>query len=203
MKLFYSPGTSSLSPHIVLHESGLPFETVRVDEHTKVMANGGDYRSVNALGYVPALQLPDGTVLTEGVAIVQYVADRVPDRKLAPPNGTIERSKLHAWLNFFSAEVQSGCFCPLYHPEIPDAVKSLFRDRLASRLRHVEAHLARNDYLMGETFSVVDVYLFVVSNWTRSVDVDLTPYPHILALRRRIGDRPAVQAAIRTEGFAR
>lgn len=203
MKLFYSPGTSSLFPHIVLNESGLAFELVRVDEHRKVMENGGDYRTVNPLGYVPALQFPDGTVLTEAVAIAQYVADLVPAKKLVPPNSTLDRAKLNAWLNFLSAEVQLGCFCPLYHPEVPDTVKSVFRRRLATRLAHVEAHLTRNDHLLGQTFSVADVYLFVMSNWARSANVDLSSYPHVLALRRRVGAQPAVQAAMKVEGLAR
>jgi glutathione S-transferase len=201
MKLFYSPGTSSLLPHIVLREAGLTFEIVRVDERTKTTESGADYRAVNPLGYVPALELCDGTILTEGVAIVQYVADRAPDRNLAPPNGTLERSKLHAWLNFFAAEVQSGCFCPLHQAEVPDTVKVVFRRRLASRLAHVEAHLTGSDYLLGRSFSVADLYLFVLSNWTRSADVDLSPYPHALALRRRIASRPAVQAAMKAGGL--
>jgi glutathione S-transferase len=201
MKLYYSPGASSLFPHIVLVEAGLPFETVKIDEHTKAMIGGGDYRTVNPLGYVPALQLDDGTVLTEGVSIVQYIADQVPAKKLAPPNGTLDRAKLQSWLNFFSAEVQLGFFCPLYLPEVPDSVKLMFRQRLASRLAHVEAHLTGHEYLMGQSFSVVDVYLFVVSNWARSANVDLATYPHILALRRRIGARPAVQGAMKAEGL--
>src|SRR5262245_13013900 len=200
MKLFYSPGTSSLLPHIALREADLSFETVRVDEHTKTTESGADYRAVNPLGYVPALELSDGTILTEAVAIAQYVADRAPDKNLVPPNGTLERSKLHAWLNFLSAEVQSGCFCPLHQAEVADTVKIVFRRRLASRLAHMEAHLTGSDYLLGQSFSVADLYLLVLSNWTRSVNVDLSPYPRILALRRRVASRPAVQAALRAEG---
>ena len=201
MKFFYSPGTSSLLPHIVLSESGLVFEATKVDEHTKAMDKGGDYRTINPLGYVPALQLDDGTILTEGVSIVQYLADKVPAKRLAPPNGTLDRAKLQAWLNFFSAEVHVGCFCPLFHAEIPDAVKAIFRERLTSRLVHVEHRLAGTEYLMGEDFSVADAYLFVVSNWARPANVDFSPYPNILRLRKRVGARPAVQAAMRTEGL--
>lgn len=201
MKLFYSPGTSSQLPHIVLGESGLAFEAVRVDEPAKAMANGGDYRTINPLGLVPALQLDDGTILTEGVSIVQYIADKVPAKRLAPPNGTIERARLQSWLNFLSAEVHVGCFCPLFHPELPPATKAMFRERLAVRLAHMERHLAITEYLLGEEFSVVDAYLFVVSNWARPANVDFSPYPNILRLRSRVGTRPAVQSAMKAEGL--
>ena len=201
MKLYYLPGASSLFPHIVLVEAGLAFDAVKVDEHTKAIDGGGDYRSINPLGYVPALQLEDGTVLTETVAIAQYVCDRVPAKNLAPPNGTFERAKLQSWLNFIASELQLGCFCPLFDREIPDAVKATFRRRLDSRLAYVEQHLLGNAYLLGNDFSIADVYLFVVSNWARSVELDLSPYPSILALRKRVGVRPAVQEALRREGL--
>ena len=201
MKLYYLPGASSLFPHIVLVEAGLSFDAVKVDEHTKAVDGGGDYRSVNPLGYVPALQLGDGTVLTETAAIAQYVADQVPTKKLAPPNGSLDRAKLQSWLNFISSEMQLGCFCPLFDREIPVAVKAIFRRRLDSRLAHVEHHLVGNAYLVGNAFSIADVYLFVVSNWARSVNLDLSPYPNILALRKRIGARPAVQEAMRKENL--
>jgi len=201
MRLYYLPGASSLFPHIVLVEAGLSFDAVKVDEHTKAMDGGGDYRSVNPLGYVPALQLEGGTVLTEAASIAQYVCDRVPAKKLAPPNGTLDRAKLQSWLNFISAEMQLGCFCPLFDREIPLAVKTIFRRRLDSRLAHVEHHLGENTYLLGNDFSIADVYLFVVSNWARPVNLDLSPYPRILALRKRIGVRPAVQEAMRKENL--
>jgi glutathione S-transferase len=201
MKLYYLPGASSLFPHIVLVEAGLAFDSVKVDEHTKAIEGDGDYRSINPLGYVPALQLEDGTILTETVAIAQYVCDRVPAKNLAPPNGTFERAKLQSWLNFIASELQLGCFCPLFDREIPDAVKATFRRRLDSRLAYVEQHLLRNACLLGDEFSIADVYLFVVSNWARSVELDLSPYPSILALRKRIGVRPAVQQAMRKENL--
>jgi glutathione S-transferase len=199
MKLYYLPGASSLFPHIVLVEAGLAFDAVKVDEHTKTMDGCGDYRSINSLGYVPALQLADGTVLTETVAIAQYICDRVPTKKLAPSNGTFERAKLQSWLNFICSELQLGCFCPLFDPEIPDAVKTTFRRRLDSRLAYVEQHLLGKAYLLGNNFSIADVYLFVVSNWARSVELDLSPHPSILALRKRVGVRPAVREAMRQE----
>jgi glutathione S-transferase len=200
MKLYYLPGASSLFPHIVLVESGLAFDAVKVDEHTKTIDGRSDYRSINPLGYVPALQLEDGSILTETVAIAQYVCDRVPAKNLAPPNGTYERAKLQSWLNFISSELQLGCFCPLFDRQILDAVKGTFRRRLDSRLAYVEQHLVGNAHLLGNDFSIADVYLFVVSNWARSVEIDLSPYPSILALRKRIGARPAVQQAMRMEG---
>lgn len=177
MKFFYSPGTSSQLVHIVLRESDLVFESIRVDEHTKAMGKGGNYRAVNPLGYVPAIQLDDGTILTEGVAIVQYLADKVPAKRLLPPNGTLERAKLQSWLNFFSAEVHVGCFCPLFHSDIPAAAKAIFHERLGSRLAYVERRLAGSEYLMGSDFSVADAYLFVVSSWARPANVDFSPFP--------------------------
>ena len=200
MKLYFAPGVCSLSPHIVLNEAGLPFEKVKVDNKSKAMDGGGDYRTVNPLGYVPALQLDDGTVLTEGPAIVQYIADKVPGKKLAPPNGTLERTKLQSWLNFVTSELHKG-FSPLFNPSMPDEAKKIFRERLATRFAHLDKHLANNEYLMGKDFSVADAYLFVVSNWASRVDVDLSPYANVLAYRKRVGARPAVQAAMKAEGL--
>ena len=180
-------------------QSGLLFDAVKVDEQTKVTEDGGDYRAVNRMGYVPALQLEDGSVLTEAASIAQYVADQVPARKLAPPSSSLSRAKLHSWLNFIASELHLGCFCPLFDPEMPHAAKLIFRRRLDSRLAHVEQHLVQNAHLLGEGFSIADVYLFVVSNWARSVKLDLSPYPGILAHRKRVAARPAVQLAITKE----
>jgi glutathione S-transferase len=200
MKLYFAPGVCSLSPHIVLNEAGLPFEKVKVDNKTKTMDGSGDYRGVNPLGYVPALQLDDGTIVTEGPAIVQYIADKVPDKKLAPPNGTLERTKLQTWLNFVTSELHKG-FSPLFNPAMPEEAKKIFRERLATRFAHLDKHLAGNEYLMGKTFTVADAYLFVVSNWASRADVDLSPYPNVLAYRKRVSARPAVQAAMKAEGL--
>jgi glutathione S-transferase len=198
MKLYYRPGRSSLLPHIVLVEAGLSFEAVRVDKQ-KHLEGGGDFRKVNPLGYVPALQLDDGTILTEAVAIAQYIADRAPGQNLAPPNGTLGRVKLQSWLNFVSYEVQSGCFCPIFDQEIPEAVKPIFYRRLDTRLAHVEQHLANNAYLLGKDFSIADTYLFVVSNWAQPARFDLSQYPQLMAHRKRVGARPAVQDVMRRE----
>jgi glutathione S-transferase len=200
MKLYYAPGACSLSPHIVLNEAGLKFDKVKTDTKTKGLEGGGDYFKVNPLGYVPLLELDDGTRLTEGPAIVQYIADRVPEKKLAPPAGTFERTRLQQWLNFVSTEIHKG-FSPLFNPAIPEEAKKIFRDRLATRFSHVNEHLANNDYLMGKDFSVADAYLFTVSNWAPRVGVDLAPYANVLAYRKRVGARPAVQAAMAAEGL--
>jgi glutathione S-transferase len=201
MKLFYAPGSSSLLPHIALHEAGLPFETVKIDEHTKAITGGGDYKSVNPLGYVPALVLDDGTLLTEGAAIVQYIADLVPGKKLAPPNGTIERVKLQAWLNFIASEMHKGGFSPLFYKGVPEEGRDVFRTRLRARFTHLDGHLSSNEYLMGRDYSVADAHLFVVSNWASWVDFDLSSYSAVLGHRQRIGSRPATVAALKAEGL--
>jgi glutathione S-transferase len=201
MRLYYSPGSSSLASHIALIEAGLPFEVVRVDEHTKAMEDGGDYRQVHRLGYVPALLLGDGTLLTEGAAILQHVAELAPGRNLVPPAGTVERARLQAWLNFLSSEVHKGGFSPLFNPTMPETAKRLFRDRLALRLAHLDRHLAAHEHLLASGYSVADASCFVVASWANWVDVDLTPYPDLRAHRARIGARPAVQAALVAEGM--
>ena len=200
MKLYYSPGACSLSPHIVLKETGLPFEAVLAPTKTHKLEDGTDYYTINSKGYVPTLELDDGTRLTEGPAILQYLADQVPEKKLAPPAGTMARYRLQEWLNFVTSELHKG-FSPLFNPAMPDEAKKIFRERLASRFAHLDKHLASNDYLMGKDFSVADAYLFVVSNWAARVDVDLAPYANVLAYRKRVGARPAVQAAMKAEGL--
>jgi len=200
MKLYYMPGACSLSPHIVLTEAGLTFDKIKVDGKTKAMDGGGDYRTVNPLGYVPLLELDDGTKITEGPAIVQYIADKVPAKKLAPANGTPERVKLQSWLNFVSTEVHKG-FSPLFNPTMPDEAKKFFRERLGTRFAHIDKHLASNDYVMGKDFSVVAASLFKESNWAPRVDVDLSSLGNVLAYRKRVGARPAVQTAMKAEGL--
>src|SRR5262249_8040563 len=142
---------------------------------------GGDYRAVSPLGYVPALILEDGTLLTEGAAIVQYISDQVPQKKLAPANGTIERAKLQAWLNFFSSELHKGGFSPLFYTGMPEQAKGIFRSRLLRRFAHLDAHLSCNDYLMGADYSVADAHLFVISNWAGWVNFDLSPMLFVFA----------------------
>ena len=163
--------------------------------------NGEDYRTINPLGFVPALQLEDGTVITEGAAIAQYIADQVPAMRFAPPNGTLERTKLQSWLNFIASELQMGCFCPLFHATTSDLAKAMYRERLGSRVAHLNRHLAQKEYMLGESFSLPDAYLFVVLNWSRLAAFDLSSYVRVLGLRKRVGARPAVQAAMRAEGL--
>ncbi len=201
MKLFYAPGVCSLSPHIVLKEFGLPFETVKTDIKAKTTEGGDDYKKTNPLGYVPALALDDGTILTEGPAIVQYIADKVPEKKLAPANGTLERYKMQSWLNFVSSELHKG-FSPLFNPAMPEEAKQIAKDRLATRFAHLDAHFAKNNYLMGKDFSPPDAYAFAVLRWTAPTKIDLAPYPNIQAFMKRMQARPAVQAAMQAEGLA-
>jgi len=200
MKLYYSPGACSLSPHIVLKESGLPFEAIAAPTNTHKLADGTDYYTINPLGYVPFLVLDDGRTLHEGPAIVQYLADLVPDKKLAPPNGSWERYKLQEWLNTVSTELHKG-FSPLFTPGMPDAAKEIARTRLNSRLQWVDGELAGRTYLMGDTFTVADAYLFVVAGWGKHVGIDISGLANLSGFMARVGARPAVQDALRAEGL--
>lgn len=200
LKLYYSPGACSLSPHIALHESGLAFEAIAAPTKTHKLADGTDYYTINPLGYVPLLALDDGTQLIEGPAIVQYIADQAPDKNLAPANGTMARYQLQSLLNFISTEVHKG-FSPLFNPAVPAEVKEGFKARLLSRLAHVNKMLDGKQYLMGDTFTVADGYLFVVTNWCKMMNVDISGLANLLAFRARVGARPAVQAAMKAEGL--
>lgn len=200
MKLYYSPGACSLSPHIALHEAGLAFEAIPAPTKTHQLPDGTDYYTINPLGYVPYLTLDDGRSLHEGPAIVQYIADQVPAKQLAPANGTYERYKLQEWLTFIGTELHKS-FSPLFAPGTPDATKAASIDRIHNRLKWVEGELTSKQYLMGDTFTVADGYLFTVTNWGQYVGVDLSAYPNLLAYRARVAARPAVQAAMKAEGL--
>jgi glutathione S-transferase len=200
MKLYYTPGACSLSPHITLHESGLKFEHVAVSLKTHQLADGTDYYTINPAGYVPLLELDDGTRLSEGPAIVQYIADQVPEKNLAPANGTVARAQLQSWLNFIATEIHKG-FSPLFNPATPPEYKTIAIDRLKSRLAWVDGELAQKPWLMGETFSVADPYLFTVTNWATHVGVDISALANLAAFRDRVASRPAVQAAMQEEGL--
>ena len=200
MKLYYSPGACSLSPHIALKEAGLAFEAVAASTKTHQLADGTDYYSINPLGYVPLLELDDGTRLREGPAIVQYIADQVPGKNLAPANGTMARYQLQSWLTFIGTELHKN-FGPLFSPATADDVKTATKEKIAGRLKWVEGELAGKQYLMGDNFSVADGYLFTVSNWAGHVGVDLSPYPNLIAYRARVGARPAVIEAMKAEGL--
>lgn len=201
MKLFLKPGACSLSPHIVLEELGLKYETDTVDLKGKKTGSGGDYLAINPKGYVPALQLDDGTVLTEGPAIVQYLADQHPEKKLAPANGTLARYQLQAWLTFIGTELHKQ-FSPLFNPTAPEEWKAQCRANIDRRLAWVNEQLAGKDYVMGADFSVADAYLFTVVGWTKFVKIDIGGLPHLKAYLARVAARPGVQAALKAEGLA-
>jgi glutathione S-transferase len=201
MKLFYATGSSSLFPHIVLNEAGLSFEPIKIDEHTKEIAGGGNYRSINPLGTVPALVLEDGTLITEGAVIAQYIADLVPEKELAPPNGTMDRIRLQSWLNFISSDMHKGGFSPLFYKGMTEEGRDVFRARLKSRFTHINQHLATNTYLLDDAYSIADAHLFVVSSWASWTNFDLSPYRSVLAFRERVGSRKAVVAALAAEGL--
>ena len=200
MKLYYSPGACSLSPHIVLHETGLPFQAVPAPTKTHKLPDGTDYYTINPLGYVPLLELDDGTRLTEGPAIVQYIADQVPDRKLAPAYGTMARYRMMSWLTFIGTELHKG-FSPLFNPATPEDFKPSVKDRLLGRLKWVNEQLEGRTFLMGDTFTVADAYLFTVTNWAPRVGVDISGLAQLNAYRARVAARPAVQAAMKAEGL--
>ncbi len=198
MKLYFSPGACSLSPHIALHEAGLAFEPVLASTKSHKLQDGTDYYGINPLGYVPMLELDDGTRLREGPAILQYIADLVPLKNLAPAAGTMPRYRLQEWLNFIGTEMHKG-FSPLFNPATPDEYKVVVKARLASRYTWLESELAGKEYLMGEHFNVADGYLFTITNWAKPLGIDLSPYPTVMAWHARVGARPAVQEALKAE----
>lgn len=202
MKLYMVPGACSLSPHIVLRELGLPFELDKIDAKTKQTASGEDYRTVSPLGYVPALRLDDGRVLTEGVAIVQYLADQKPESALAPRPGTMERYRLVEWLNFIATELHKG-FSPLFNPSLPEPMRAATIERLESRLAYVERRLEGRSYLLGETFTVADAYLFVILTWLPYAKLDVARWPRLASYAEQIRSRPAVAEAMRIEAALR
>ena len=200
MKLYYSPGACSLSPHIALHEAGLAHTPVLASTKSHKLQDGTDYYGINPLGYVPLLELDNGERLREGPAIVQYIADQVPDKQLAPANGTLARYRLQEWLTFIGTELHKG-FSPLFNPARPEDYKPMVRERLLQRLQWVDSQLAGKQYLMGDQFTVADGYLFTVTNWTQPTKLDISGLANLAAYRERVGARPAVQAAMKAEGL--
>lgn len=200
MNLYYAPGTISLMPHVALLESGLSFVAVRVDEASKKTADGGDYRAINPLGYLPALVLDDGSVLLEAAAIAQYIADRDPAGKLAPAHGTIARARLQAWLNFLSSEIHKGGLGPLFYTALDERAKDVFRERLKARFAFVDQHLSARDYLLGQDYSIADAGLYAMTGWAPRVRFDVSAYPNLVAHYARIADRDAVREVHRIEG---
>ena len=198
MKLYYAPQACSLAPHIVLRELDLPFELVRVDNSTKQTATGEDFLAINPKGYVAALQLENGDVLTEGPAILQYLADLRPEANLAPANGTFERVRLQEWLNFVSTEIHGGLGW-LFNSQFPDDVKALIKEKLFKRFVVLSQTLERQDYLMAGGFSIADAYLFTVLRWTQVFGIDLNQWPALMRFQVRIDQRPSVKAALAAE----
>jgi len=199
MKLYYAAGACSLSPHIVALEAGIPVELEKVDTKAKRTASDQDYWLINPKGYVPALALDDGELLTEGPAIVQYLADLKPESGLAPANGTTARYRLQEMLGYINSELHKT-YSPLFKPETPDAVREERKEYLRKRYRLLEERLAQHPWLVGDRFTVADAYLFTVTNWARHVAFDLSEFPALLDFQKRVAERPAVQAALEAEG---
>ena len=200
MKLYYSPGACSLASHIVLQEAGLAFEPVLASTKTHQLADGTDYYTINPKGYVPLLELDNGERLSEGPAIMQYIADQVPAKNLAPANGTMARYRLQEWLNFITSELHKGVG-GLFNPAMPEDGKTVIRARATMRLKWTDEQLEGKQYLMGDTFTIADAYLFVVANWTQFVGIDISGMKSLGAFQARVAARPAVQAAMKAEGL--
>ncbi|WP_060513394.1 glutathione transferase GstA [Pseudomonas sp. NBRC 111124] len=200
MKLFYSPGACSLSPHIVLNELDLPYTTEKVDLKTHTTASGADFYTINPKGYVPALQLDNGEVLTEGPAIIQYLAEQKPQANLLPPAGSLERARVQEWLNFIGTEVHKT-LSALFNPAISPEAKSKTLETFGKHLGFVAKALEGKDYLTGKTFSVADAYLFTIVNWAPMLKIDLSPWPAVVQFQQRVASRPAVQKTLKAEGL--
>ena len=200
MKLFYSPGACSLSPHIVLNELDLPYTVEKVDLKTHTTASGADFYTLNAKGYVPALQLDNGEVLTEGPAIIQYLAEHKPQANLLPPAGTLERARVQEWLNFIGTELHKT-LAALFNPSISPEAKGKTIETFGKRLGFVDKALQGKDYLTGNTFSVADAYLFTIVNWAPMLKIDLSPWPTVVQFQKRVANRPAVQKTLKAEGL--
>ena len=200
MKLYFSPGACSLASHIALCEAGTKFELVKTALQTHTLADGTDYYQITAKGQVPLLELDDGSRLSEGPAILQYIADHAPGTGLAPAAGTMDRYRLMEWLNFITSELHKG-FSPLFNGKMPQEAKEIFAARLKDKFGYVDRQLEGKDYLLGAQFSVADAYLFTISNWAAGVGVDITGFKNVEAFRARMLARPAVQEAMKAEGL--
>ncbi|MEH2565787.1 glutathione transferase GstA [Bradyrhizobium sp. AZCC 2289] len=200
MKLYYSPGACSLSPHIALLEAGLPYDLVKVDLRAKKLENGDDFLKINPKGQVPALALDSGELVTEGPVIVQMIADKAKDKNLAPARDSTERYKLLEWLNFITTELHKN-FGPMFSPVLADDAKAFFKDRVMGKFRYVDSQLGGGEYLMGKHFTVADGYLFTMLSWADRMKFDLSGLPNLLAYKARVGARPMVQEALTKEGL--
>ena len=202
MKLYYSPGACSLSPHIALHEAGLEHELVKVDLRAKKLENGDDYLKVNPKGQVPALMLDNGELVTEGPVIVQMIADKAAAKNLAPAAHSPERYKLQEWLAYINGELHKN-IGPLFNPALSDDAKGVFKDRAMGKFRYLDGQLAGRDYLMGKQFTVADAYLFVMLSWAERMKFDLSGLSNLLAYQARVAARPKVQEALTKEGLTK
>jgi glutathione S-transferase len=200
MKLYYSPGACSLSPHIALCEAGLPYDLVKVDLKAKQLENGDDYLKVNPKGQVPALVLDSGELITEGPVIVQRIADQVAAKNLAPARDSAERYKLQEWLTYINSELHKN-IGPMFSPVLTDDAKNFFKDRATGKFKYVDGQLAGKDYLMGKQFSVADGYLFTMLAWADRMKFDLAGLSNLKAYQARVGARPMVQQALTKEGL--
>lgn len=201
MKLYYSPGACSLAPHIVLNELGQPYDLEKVDLGAKKTETGANFLDVNGKGYVPTLDLGSGEVLTEVSTILQYLVDKAKNTDLLPAFGSMDRYRAMESLNFVASELHKG-IGGLFNPAMPEDGKAAIKDRLTRRFAWLDAQLAKKPYLLGDTYSVADAYAFTVLGWTKHVGIDLSPYAHVVAYMDRVGQRPAVQAALKKEGLA-
>jgi glutathione S-transferase len=202
MKLYYSPGACSLSPHIALLEAGLPYDLVKVDLRAKKLENGDDYLKINPKGQVPALALDSGELVTEGPVIVQMIADKASAKNLAPARDSAERYKLLEWLNFIGTELHKN-FGPMFSPVLSDDAKAFFKDRVMGKFKYLDGALAGHDYLMGKQFTVADGYLFTMLCWADRMKFDLSALPNLLAYKARVAARPMVQEALTKEGLTK
>jgi glutathione S-transferase len=202
MKLYYTPGACSLSPHIALSEAGLPYELVKVDLRAKKLENGDDFLKINPKGQVPALALDSGELVTEGPVIVQMIADSVPAKHLAPGRDSVERYKLQEWLAFINGELHKN-IGPLFNPMLSDEAKGVFKDRATGKFKYVDSQLAGHEYLLGKSFTVADGYLYVMLRWAEGMKFDLSGLTNLMAYKDRIAARPKVQEALVKEGLAK
>ncbi len=202
MKLYFAPGACSLSPHIVANELGIPVSLVKVDTQKKVTESGADFWAINPKGYVPAVELDNGHVLTEGTAIVQYLADSKPDGKLAPAAGSFERVRLQEMLGYINSELHKS-YSPLFNPKTPAETRADREEYLRKRYGLIEKQLEGKQFLFGDQFTVADAYLYTVTNWAAYVKLDLSSFPNLLAFQARVAARPAVQAALKAEGLTK
>ena len=200
MKLYYSPGACSLSPHIALLEAGLPYDLVKVDLRAKKLENGDDFLKVNPKGQVPVLGLDSGELVTEGPVIVQMIADKVAGKNLAPARDSAERYKLQEWLTYINSELHKN-IGPLFSPVLADEAKAFFKDRAMGKFKYLDSQLAGHDYLMGKQFTVADGYLFTMLRWADGMKFDLSGLPNLLAYKARVAARPMVVEALTKEGL--